>query len=68
MEHLITGQVTVARAEVKTGLTVYLAEIALQNLLNAIGQFLGPVKKGNQSSTREVHGYNLDDFSASREV
>ena len=47
MDHLITGQVTVARAEVKTGLTVYLAEIALQNLLNTIGQFLGPVKKGN---------------------
>ena len=42
---LSTGLVAAARAGVKTGLTVCLAELEQQNMLIAIDQFLGPVTK-----------------------
>ena len=40
-----TGLVTAARARVKTGLAVYLAELGQQKLLMTIGQYLVPVTK-----------------------
>ena len=36
-----TGLVTAVRVGVKKGLAVYLTELAQQNLLSIIGQFLG---------------------------
>ena len=45
MDNSSIGLVTSARAGVKTGLVVYLAELEQQNLLCIIGQFLGPVTK-----------------------
>ena len=45
MDNFSTGLVTAARADVKTGLAVYLAELEQQNLCFVIGQFLGPVTK-----------------------
>ena len=40
-----TQLVTAARANVKTGLAVYLAGLVQQNLLSTIGQFLEPITK-----------------------
>ena len=45
MNNFKTGLVTAARADVKTGLAVYLVELEQQNLFIAIGQFSGPVTK-----------------------
>ena len=45
IDNLTTGLLAAARADVKTGLAVYLAELQQQNLCIAIGQFLGPVTK-----------------------
>ena len=51
-----TGLVTAARARVKTGLAVYLAELGQQKLLRTIGRYLVPVTKK----------YSLLEFSWSR--
>ena len=43
MDNLSTGLVTATRADVKTGLAVYLTELKQQNMLVTIDQFLFPV-------------------------
>ena len=45
MDNFSAGLVTAARAGVRTGLAVNLAELEQQNLFRAVGQFLGPVTK-----------------------
>ena len=48
------GLITAAKADVKTGLDVYLGELAQQNLLSTMVNLIGPSCKGELSSIRVV--------------
>jgi hypothetical protein len=47
VDNFITGSLTGARTDVKTGLAVCLAELEHQNLVSTIGQFLGSATKSS---------------------